>query len=82
MIETDSAKTKSIGKNLPFPDNEGVLPPCWNQLCAINTVIPAAKKFIATPEISWFPLKVIEATPCKIDNNKEDFEKLAPMILN
>ena len=34
-----------------------------NQFCPISAVIPEARKLIATPEISWLPFSVIEASP-------------------
>ena len=54
-----------------MPDKDGVRPPNLNQLWPIRTVIPAARKLIATPEMSWFPLKVMEASPCRSENSME-----------
>ena len=45
------APGKFIGSNRPPDCSGGVLPPWPNQACATTTVRPAAKKFIATPEI-------------------------------
>ena len=59
-----SAKGRVIGPNRASPSKGGVRPPWANRRCAIRTVIPDATKFSATPEISWFPRKVIDATPC------------------
>ena len=52
-----------IASNRASPASGGVRPPCPNSRCAISTVMPEATKFSATPEISWFPRKVIDATP-------------------
>ena len=46
-------------------------PPCWNQASAIRTVSPAARKLIATPEMSWLPRKVIEAMPWIAESTTE-----------
>ena len=35
-----------------------------NQFCPMSAVRPEARKLIATPEMSWLPLSVIEAKPC------------------
>ena len=58
-----SPNGRSIVSKRALPESCGVRPPCPNQLCATTTVRPAARKLIATPEISWLPLKVIEARP-------------------
>ena len=57
-----------IELNRPAPVSDGVRPPWLNQSCAISTVMPAARKLIATPEISWLPWKVIEAMPCSAES--------------
>jgi hypothetical protein len=48
----DSAPGSTMLSNRASPLSAGVRPPCWNQLCAITTVRPAARKLMATPEIS------------------------------
>ena len=58
-----SAKGRSIGLKRASPLRGGVRPPCRNRDCATRTVMPEAMKFSATPEISWLPRKVIEASP-------------------
>ena len=63
MSRISDTKGRSMLSNRALPESCGVRPPCPNQLCAMTTVMPAARKLIATPEISWLPLKVIEARP-------------------
>ena len=46
-------------------------PPSPNQFSQITTVKPDARKFIATPDISWLPRKVIEAMPCNSARNTD-----------
>ena len=58
--------------NRPEASSCGVRPPSANQLSPMTTVMPAARKLIATPEISWLPRKVIEASPCRPAKTIED----------
>src|SRR6056297_493513 len=61
----DSAPGSTMLPNRASEGSCGVRPPCENHVCAMTTVRPAARKLIATPEISWLPRKVIEAAPCR-----------------
>ena len=60
-----------IGRNRASPASCGVCPPIPNQFCPISAVIPEARKLIATPEISWLPFSVIDASPWIADSSPE-----------
>ena len=66
-----SAKGRVISVNRAVPSSGGVRPPSAKILCPSSTVNPEARKLIATPEISWLPRKVIEASPWISDSTSD-----------
>ena len=51
-----STNGNSMELNLEVLGSVGVCPPCLNKAIPIITVRPEAKMFIASPDITWFPL--------------------------